>query len=447
MSPRDKSIIVENLSKCYRIGLQENMHDNILSAICDFIKRPLANYRKYRSLYRFHDIEANEIVDGTNTPSDIIWALRNVSFEINKGEVVGIIGSNGAGKSTLLKILSKITSPTIGRAQINGRISSLLEVGTGFHPELTGRENIYLNATILGMRKKEVDRKFDAIVGFSGVEKFIDTPVKRYSSGMTVRLAFSVAAHLEPEIMIIDEVLSVGDAAFQEKCIRKMREVAGEGRTVLFVSHNMAAVTQLCERAIWLKDGRIKMVGPASDMVSMYLSDSGGPGQVTWHKQADFGSDKEVQLESVRLLSAESQAVSMIGFGDPFKVEIRYEVIELIRDLSITVQVFNSQGTMVFESMNTDLPEWRGYTQKPDHYLAVCSGPEHLLKPDRYHLSVISFLMNVKVIERLEKILSFDISDVGYYPDGRYGIVSPLLHWEIKRIHHAPVTQKDLSAI
>jgi lipopolysaccharide transport system ATP-binding protein len=292
-----------------------------------------------------------------------------------------------------------------------------------------------------------VDRKYERIVEFSGVEKFIDTPVKRYSSGMAVRLAFSVAAHLEPEIMMIDEVLSVGDAAFQKKCVGKMEKVSGEGRTVLFVSHNMAAVTQLCERAIWLEDGRIKMLGPASDIVSMYLGDSGDSGQATWRKQADFDSDKEVQFESVRLLSAESQPVSMISFSTPFKVEIRYKVIKQIRDLSITIQVFNSQGVMVFESMNTDLPEWRGYTQKPGHYLAVCSGPENLLKPGRYTISVISFLMNVKVIERIERILSFDISDVGYYPDGRYGIVSPLLRWKIKRIHHTSVAQKDLSAI
>ncbi len=233
----DIAIRVENLSKRYRIGLKEEMHDTFAASMMDFVRRPLENLRRLRRLSQFKE--------NGHEPEDIIWALKDVSFEVKRGEVVGLIGRNGAGKSTLLKILSNITYPTSGRVQMHGRVSSLLEVGTGFHPELTGRENIYLNGTILGMTKAEIDRKLDEILDFAGVEEFIDTPVKRYSSGMKVRLAFSVAAHLEPEILVVDEVLAVGDAEFQNKCLGKMGEVAKGGRTVLFVSHNMGAIRSL----------------------------------------------------------------------------------------------------------------------------------------------------------------------------------------------------------
>ena len=248
MTSKDIAIKVENISKLYRIGMKDEMNDSFGGAIFSFFKSPVKNYLKYRSLYRFDDIKSSDNSNQDNHPSDIIWALRDISFEVKKGEVVGIIGRNGAGKSTLLKVLTKITAPTSGRAEIHGRVSSLLEVGTGFHQELTGRENVFLNGTILGMKKKEVDEKFDEIVAFSDVEKFIDTPVKRYSSGMKVRLAFSVAAHLEPEILLVDEVLAVGDMRFQKKCLNKMEDVGKEGRTVLFVSHNMPAVTRLCNK-------------------------------------------------------------------------------------------------------------------------------------------------------------------------------------------------------
>ncbi|RME47458.1 MAG: ABC transporter ATP-binding protein, partial [Chloroflexi bacterium] len=250
----DIAIRVEHLSKRYRIGQLHRPHDTLRDSIADFGLR-IADWLSRR---------ANPKSKIQNSKSDdTIWALRDVSFEVKRGEVVGIIGRNGAGKSTLLKILSRITEPTSGRAEIHGRVGSLLEVGTGFHPELTGRENIYLNGAILGMRKREIDRKFDEIVAFAEIEKFIDTPVKRYSSGMYVRLAFAVAAHLEPEILLVDEVLAVGDAAFQKKCLGKMGDVAKEGRTVLFVSHNMAAITSLCQRAIWLEEGKIKEDGSA----------------------------------------------------------------------------------------------------------------------------------------------------------------------------------------
>src|SRR5215203_1757516 len=239
MNVKNTAIEVEGLGKRYRIGLKEERHENLASALIDAIKSPIKNYREHRSAYDFRDIGANKMFQES---AGVIWPLKNISFDVFQGEAVGIVGRNGAGKSTLLKILSKITPPTTGEIRLRGRVSSLLEVGTGFHQELTGRENVYLNGTILGMRKREVDRKFDQIVEFPGVEKFLDTPVKRYSSGMRVRLAFSVAAHLEPEILIVDEVLAVGDAEFQKKCLGKMDDVAKEGRTVLFVSHNLATL-------------------------------------------------------------------------------------------------------------------------------------------------------------------------------------------------------------
>jgi lipopolysaccharide transport system ATP-binding protein len=259
----DIAIRAENLSKRYRLGLKENLPDSLVGQMAKWARSPLANYRKLRSLSRFTDEE--------DSP-DVLWALRDASFEIKRGEVVGIIGRNGAGKSTLLKILSRIVDPSAGQVEICGRVSSLLEVGTGFHPELTGRENVYLNGTILGMKKREIDAKYSQIVEFAGVDAFIETPVKRYSTGMMVRLAFAVAAHLEPEILIVDEVLAVGDAQFQKKSIGKMQAVArGEGRTVLFVSHNMAAIENLCQKVIVLEGGRVVMVADTKTGIREYL--------------------------------------------------------------------------------------------------------------------------------------------------------------------------------
>ena len=258
----DIAIKVENISKRYRIGLKEELHDTFFGALASWVKYPLSNFRRVQKLSKF---------SGDGESEDIIWALKDISFEVKHGEVLGIIGKNGAGKSTLLKILCRITEPTSGNASIHGRVASLLEVGTGFHPELTGRENVFLNGTILGMKKAEIDRKFDEIVDFSGVEKFIDTPVKRYSSGMRVRLAFAVAAYLEPEILLIDEVLAVGDVEFQKKCLGKMKDVAGEGRTVLFVSHNMGAISMLCEKTMLFSEGKLEYNGPTEKTIGKYF--------------------------------------------------------------------------------------------------------------------------------------------------------------------------------
>ncbi|MDF2159408.1 ABC transporter ATP-binding protein [Algoriphagus sp. CAU 1675] len=257
----DTIIKVENLSKRYRIGLQEKRADTFAQQLWNNLKAPVENFRRIQSLGKF---EAEE--------ESVHWALKDVSFEVKQGEVLGIIGKNGAGKSTLLKILSKITEPTSGRIEMHGRVAALLEVGTGFHPELTGRENIYMNGTILGMTKKEIDRKLDEIIDFSGVEKYIDTPVKYYSSGMRVRLGFSVAAHLEPEILIIDEVLAVGDYEFQQKCLGKMEDVSQkEGRTVLFVSHNMAMMKNLCKSGLLLEKGYIEFQGNINETIDNYI--------------------------------------------------------------------------------------------------------------------------------------------------------------------------------
>ncbi len=256
----DIAIRIENLSKQYRIGGPQARYKTIRESLTKAVGAPF--------------LRLSSVVRGQSSvvSNETIWALKDVSFEVRRGEVVGIIGPNGAGKTTLLKVLTRITEPTAGRAELRGRVGSLLEVGTGFHPELTGRENVYLNGAILGMRKGEVERKFDEIVDFSGVEKFIDTPAKHYSSGMRVRLAFSVAAHLDLEILLVDEVLAVGDAAFQKKCLGKMGDVAGEGRTVLFVSHNMETIVGLCSRAIWLDSGRKSAEGPASQVTRDYLA-------------------------------------------------------------------------------------------------------------------------------------------------------------------------------
>ena len=255
------AVRVENLSKYYRLGAKQKSHDTLTSAIASWLKTPYTNFKRLQEMVRFDN----------STAPDMIRALDDVSFDVPDGQVLGIIGRNGAGKSTLLKIISRITAPTTGRVIIEGRVSSLLEVGTGFHKDLTGRENVYLNGTILGMSKIEIDKKFDEIVAFSEVEKFIDTPIKFYSSGMKVRLAFSIAAHLEPEILIVDEVLAVGDVGFQKKCIGKMGEAGKKGRTVLFVSHNMSAVSNLCERVILLQNGHIKGDGVPLDIIAQYL--------------------------------------------------------------------------------------------------------------------------------------------------------------------------------
>jgi lipopolysaccharide transport system ATP-binding protein len=305
-------ISVDKLSKTYRIGLKDEIPDTLAAALTGFLKAPLRNLRQLRRL------DTSKHIAGE---ADTYTALRSISFDVQRGDVLGVIGRNGAGKSTLLKILSRITKPTSGRAVIRGRVSSLLEVGTGFHPDLSGRDNVYLNGTILGMTKSEIDRKFDQIVDFSGIEKFLDTPIKRYSSGMKVRLAFSVAAHLEPEILIVDEVLAVGDADFQKKCIGKMRTVADGGRTVLFVSHNLSAVTQLCNRGLVIQNGEVKCDAPIEEAVSQYM--------IAFRERAFVNSSTKTPLRIESAFIGNNQLalenLSHVMRGDTLQVHVRIQ--------------------------------------------------------------------------------------------------------------------------
>jgi lipopolysaccharide transport system ATP-binding protein len=425
----DIAIRVEGIGKKYRIGKIEKyktLRDSIASAIG-------APFQRARKLFQGE-------WGGDAEPDQAFWALEDISFEVKQGEVIGVIGGNGAGKSTLLKILSRIAEPTVGFAEIHGRVGSLLEVGTGFHPELTGRENTYLNGAILGMKQADIERKFDEIVAFSEVEKFIDTPVKHYSSGMYLRLAFSVAAHLEPEILLIDEVLAVGDAGFQKKCLGKMGSVAKEGRTVLFVSHNLGAITQLCGRVVQLEKGRLKRVGPSFEVVNTYLASLFGTEvKSSWSMESSQPNDSEVRFTSARLLSSDGQPRSVVTFNDSLVVEIAYDVKVPIRDLSVTFHVYDSMNNIVFESIDTDMPEWRGRVRDPGRYHATATIPPCLLRPGRYYLSFVSYVQgknSFKLFQQLEGALTFDVSEVGYtFLPGRLGIVSPVLNWKVCRLN------------
>lgn len=386
MSSNDIAIKIENLSKCYRIGLKEELHDSFASAIFDFIKSPLKNYRKYRSLYKFEDIRPDFNQNSNPNPPDMIWALRGISFQVRQGETLGIIGKNGAGKSTLLKILSRITDPTTGHAEIRGRVSTLLEVGTGFHPELTGRENIFLNGTILGMTKKEVDRKFDEIVDFSGVEKFIDTPVKRYSSGMKLRLAFSVAAHLEPEILMIDEVLAVGDAAFQSKCIKKMQEVAKHGRTVLFVSHNMGAIRKLCSRAILLDSGSLQLDADISQVIKQHMWSSFNKSSSKISLACSETNTPQYPLEFnwIQIL-VDGLATNLAPMGSSLQILTHCSIKDFSPFLKIGIRIMNEEGDLLSTlSPNQQCPEL--LETMGSKSVLVCTIPHLNLIPGTYHI-------------------------------------------------------------
>ena len=323
------SISVENVSKSYRIGgaRANTLRESLMNAIT------FARFRK-------------------QTPEETIWALRDVSFAIEPGEIVGIIGRNGAGKSTLLKLLSKITYPTSGEVKVGGRVAAMLEVGTGFHPELTGLENIYLNGSILGMSKKEVDRKLDAIIEFSGVEKFINTPIKRYSSGMRLRLGFAVAAHLDSDILVVDEVLAVGDAAFQKKCLATMGDLRSHARTVLFVSHNLAAVENLCRRCIWIDGGQVRMDGATHDVIKAYMNFmvGGALADVDLENPENRRGNGKIQFRSVSFLSPEGVAQRVIRAGEPVVIRLHYEVREPVSHPSLGFRMYTDMGTLVTET-------------------------------------------------------------------------------------------------
>ncbi len=432
------AIKVENISKCYRIWSKENVHDTLFDAIFAFFKNPLSNYRKYRSLYKFDDFDLNTRVQSDSDPSDIIWALKNISFAVKKGEVVGIIGSNGAGKSTLLKILSRITHPTRGRAEIRGRVSSLLEVGTGFHQELSGRENVYLNGTILGMTKKEIDHRFDEIVDFSGIEKFIDTPVKRYSSGMKVRLAFSVAAHLEPEILIVDEVLAVGDARFQKKCLDKMQDVGEKGRTVLFVSHNMHAVSHLCTRVVLLEEGKTRMDDSPHKVIASYLNwESGTTAAREWKDSANLPGGDVARLYAVRVRTGDGRIAEALDIRNPVTIEMEYEVLKPGHILMCHFHFDNNQGVRIFDVHDND-PEWRRRVRPPGHYISSVYIPGNFLTEGLHyvHAGIIT-LEPLKTTQCwVRDAVAFQVIDSvegdsarGDWTGEMQGVVRPLLNW------------------
>ena len=414
----DVVIRVENLSKRYRIGLKDEIHKTLVGAVADFATRPIKNLRKLRGLSTFRD--------GEQESEDIIWALDDVSLEIKEGEKLGIIGNNGAGKSTLLKIMSHITEPTDGRVLIKGRVSSLLEVGTGFHQELTGRENVYLNGTVLGMSRREIDGKFDEIVDFSGVERFIDTPVKRYSSGMQVRLAFAVAAHLEPEILLIDEVLAVGDAEFQKKCLGKMEDMAIGGRTIVFVSHNMGAISELCDRAIFLNEGRQMADGPVTDVIGAYAGLATRNGD-----RLDLQMDQSLPCAIVGLELCNGQGIATTSFDidDTIVITVAYKVTAFLRGLQITATL--RRGIVdVTHSFDTDeLPDIP--PREPGQYQAVYTIPRMFLKAGLYSARITAGTPE-RLIQDLESALGFEVEErsvnthmKGYRMDRIGQVISP----------------------
>jgi lipopolysaccharide transport system ATP-binding protein len=416
---------VENLGKLYRIG-ERNAQNTLREVLVNIASRPIKRLRALAPGKR------KDLLEGTAH-----WALRHVSFDVKQGEVVGIIGHNGAGKSTLLKILSRVTEPTEGRVEGYGRVASLLEVGTGFHPELTGRENVYLNGVIMGMRKAEIDRKFDEIVAFAEIEKFLDTPVKRYSSGMYVRLAFAVAAHLEPEILIVDEVLAVGDVAFQNKCLGKIEGVVQEGHTVLFVSHNMAAVQSLCGRVLWFRAGRIAMEGPPGAVVPQYLQTSVSTlTERVWNDIATAPGNDQVRLHSATVRPVHGTASDPIRVDTPMVIELQYWNLKPGAYLNINLQLYNAQGIVIFEAGPIHEPIWRPLPA--GLFQDVCHIPGNLLN-DGLHRVVLQAISNQgTLLHNEDDILVFDVQDTTDFRAGWFGkwpgAVRPILEWDRKLI-------------
>jgi lipopolysaccharide transport system ATP-binding protein len=436
-------ISVENLGKEYVIGGPEKGIETFREMIVSAAAAPFQRLKR---------------LNGDVVPRERIWALKDVNLEVEEGEVVGIIGRNGAGKSTLLKVLSRITTPTEGRVKIRGRVSSLLEVGTGFHPELTGRENIYLNGAILGMSRKEIGQKFEEIIEFSGVEKFIDTPVKRYSSGMSVRLAFAVAAHLEPETLVVDEVLAVGDAGFQQKCLGKMKDVASSGRTVLFVSHNMGAVRQLCDRAIIMNAGKVTFDGEVDSSIQEHLSAMQGEScsQTAWTWSGDDApGNEELRLRRVTI-GGEDSPGPVFRPDESVSVTVEYEQLRSVRSMRITLRVFTPFGELAFATADEDQRNPEGYPA--GIYRSECRLPAHLFNTTTYTVRLnCTILPNGFLVKDLE-VARFSIEGCtvgGSVSAMRWpGVVCPRVAWtvgtvgslEAKREHLVPAVQAEPNA-
>jgi lipopolysaccharide transport system ATP-binding protein len=418
MSSNDIAVSVRGLSKSYTITHNSVRHTTLGEAFLHRVKNPFARPEK-----------------------ETFWALKDVSFDIKKGDVVGIIGRNGAGKSTLLKILSRITKPTKGEVRLYGRVGSLLEVGTGFHPELTGRENIYLNGAILGMRKREIDRQFDAIVDFASVEQFLDTPVKRYSSGMYVRLAFAVAAHLNPEILVVDEVLAVGDAEFQKKCLGKMKDVASSGRTVLFVSHNMDAVRSHCGRAIWLRQGQLCLDGDVLDVTAQYINesltiDSESAGEVFWMAEVDKPPGcEEALLRGVRLIGPSGKVQTVFDADKNIHVEIYYEIRRRVPGARFNLHLLTAEGERAFSTTDCGARE---EAEPPGLYKSVCLIPGGLLNHRNYVVEISFYIPLGGILIPRRECLRFSVTGTGNqgpnFETNWPGVVCPKLPWKISHV-------------
>ena len=411
---------VTNLGKQYSIGTREAAYGTLREAIVSAVRTPFARLRRQNGK-RQHET---------------LWALKDVSFEVAPGEVVGIIGRNGAGKSTLLKVLSRITEPTVGRAELYGRVASLLEVGTGFHPELTGRENIYLNGAILGMKKTEIASKFDQIVEFSELEKFLDTPVKRYSSGMYMRLAFAVASHLEPEILVVDEVLAVGDASFQKKCLGKMSDVATKGRTVLFVSHNMLAIQGLCSRVVWLHNGEIRDEGRPKNVISNYLKTSlSMQAEQQWDDVNTAPGNEQIRIRRAAAWPDGDSKTQPITVSTPVVMEFEFWNLVPNAYLNLSVVIKNEEGYPIFNTASGEEPVWSGRPSPAGLFRSRFYIPAELLNDGTHRVHLYVVKEQTEVIYNTEDILVFDVREDISERRGAWfgkwiGAVRPNLKWE-----------------
>ncbi|TFG58282.1 MAG: ATP-binding cassette domain-containing protein, partial [Deltaproteobacteria bacterium] len=388
------AIKVENLSKEYVIDGRAGQADTLREQITSIFRPSVL--RRYAGKLR----------------QERFWALKDVSFEVNPGEVVGIIGRNGAGKSTLLKILSRITEPTKGQAELYGRVSSLLEVGTGFHPELSGRENIFLNGSLLGMRRQEIAKRVDEIVAFSEIERFIDMPIKRYSSGMYVRLAFAVAAHLEPEILIVDEVLAVGDALFQKKCIGKMADAGREGRTILFVSHNLIAVRAMCGRVLLLEGGKVAADGDPAATIAVYVGGAGRSVLIReWPDPATAPQNATAVLRRVSVRGEDGEVPGSVFTDVPFRIEVEYEVKENGGFIGLNLIFYDSENVCVLASINNHEPNWYGKPMPAGSYRSVCRIPKNLLNNGGFTVSVVLLGKNYTDSVVVGETITLDVQD------------------------------------
>jgi lipopolysaccharide transport system ATP-binding protein len=424
----------EKLGKLYRLG-QTAGYKTLRESITNVIASP---FRRASNRSRVgYTLEETVSPSLKSKRDDYIWALKDVSFEVKRGEALAIIGSNGAGKSTLLKILSRITAPTTGYAEIYGRVVSLLEIGTGFHPELTGKENIFFNGSVLGMKRYEIERVFDQIVDFAGLENFLDTPVKRYSSGMYVRLGFAIAAHLEPDILIVDEVLAVGDAAFQKKCLGKMNDVTGKGRTILFVSHNMSAVRALCSRAILINHGQVEMDGTTSEVIRHYLGeDRNTSSGVVWPDTQRPGN-RSFKLNSVTLKAPDGSPCASIEISKGGYFEIEFEAIEDRAQANFSLALSDTEGNILFNSVNNIEPNFYGKPLSMGRYISTCRLPGDILEPGAYSISIVCAGAQWSDYFRVDGILSFTAIDDGVlsrdYHGTYLGVFRPRLEWTTRR--------------